>query len=310
MPRGIAWRRVSGPRCRVAKRRGPAIVFSHARATRSRSGAEAPREGRRGEDDRATAAAASGAGETDHGGASARAQGSSHRARGAARQASAAASRRRPHDRRTLSDEWRLGDRQGERRGAALHARAARARERHARGAHGHARALDGGAVRRGRGRAGARPGADRIPRSTPTSLGVALARRSGAIKPALLDQKMVAGIGNIYSSEALWVAKISPKAKAASLSAHRREQARGSRFARCSRMRRRGDTGRSARAQSGTCTIARARSARAAARRSADRAGGAIDVLLSGGSEELIRRLFERVDERNASRAPPTTRP
>jgi formamidopyrimidine-DNA glycosylase len=57
------------------------------------------------------------------------------------------------------------------------------------------------------------------------TSLGVSLARRSGAIKPALLDQKMVAGIGNIYASEALWVAKISPKAKAASLSAHRRDR-------------------------------------------------------------------------------------
>jgi formamidopyrimidine-DNA glycosylase len=56
-------------------------------------------------------------------------------------------------------------------------------------------------------------------------TLGVALARRRGAIKPALLDQKMVAGIGNIYASEALWVAKISPKAKAASLSAHRRER-------------------------------------------------------------------------------------
>ena len=56
-------------------------------------------------------------------------------------------------------------------------------------------------------------------------SLGVALARRSGEIKPALLDQKMVAGIGNIYSSEALWLARISPRAKAASLSAHRRER-------------------------------------------------------------------------------------
>jgi formamidopyrimidine-DNA glycosylase len=56
-------------------------------------------------------------------------------------------------------------------------------------------------------------------------TLGVSLARRSGEIKPALLDQKMVAGIGNIYSSEALWLARISPKAKAASLSAHRRER-------------------------------------------------------------------------------------
>jgi formamidopyrimidine-DNA glycosylase len=56
-------------------------------------------------------------------------------------------------------------------------------------------------------------------------TLGVALARRRGAIKPALLDQHMVAGIGNIYAAEALWVAKISPKARAASLSAHRRER-------------------------------------------------------------------------------------
>lgn len=56
-------------------------------------------------------------------------------------------------------------------------------------------------------------------------TLGVSLARRRGAIKPALLDQKMVAGIGNIYASESLWVAKISPKAKAASLSAHRRDK-------------------------------------------------------------------------------------
>jgi formamidopyrimidine-DNA glycosylase len=56
-------------------------------------------------------------------------------------------------------------------------------------------------------------------------TLGVSLARRSGEIKPALLDQKMVAGIGNIYASEALWLAKISPKAKAASLSAHRRDK-------------------------------------------------------------------------------------
>jgi formamidopyrimidine-DNA glycosylase len=56
-------------------------------------------------------------------------------------------------------------------------------------------------------------------------TLGVALARRRGAIKPALLDQHMVAGIGNIYAAEALWLARISPRAKAASLSAHRRER-------------------------------------------------------------------------------------
>lgn len=56
-------------------------------------------------------------------------------------------------------------------------------------------------------------------------TLGVALARRRGAIKPALLDQHMVAGLGNIYAAESLWLAKISPRARAASLSAHRRER-------------------------------------------------------------------------------------
>ena len=38
-------------------------------------------------------------------------------------------------------------------------------------------------------------------------------------IKVALLDQSLVAGIGNIYASEALWLAKIHPKSPAQSLS-------------------------------------------------------------------------------------------
>ena len=46
-----------------------------------------------------------------------------------------------------------------------------------------------------------------------------ALARRSGPIKPVLLDQKLVAGVGNIYASEALWEARIHPGAVANSLS-------------------------------------------------------------------------------------------
>ncbi len=49
-----------------------------------------------------------------------------------------------------------------------------------------------------------------------------ALARRSGPIKPALLDQKLVAGVGNIYASEALWEARIHPAAPAKSLSCTR----------------------------------------------------------------------------------------
>jgi formamidopyrimidine-DNA glycosylase len=47
-----------------------------------------------------------------------------------------------------------------------------------------------------------------------------ALARRRIAIKPALLDQRVVAGIGNIYAAEALWLARIDPRAPAAELSA------------------------------------------------------------------------------------------
>ncbi len=42
--------------------------------------------------------------------------------------------------------------------------------------------------------------------------------RKKVAIKVALLDQKVVAGVGNIYASEALHVAGISPKRKAAIL--------------------------------------------------------------------------------------------
>ncbi len=46
-----------------------------------------------------------------------------------------------------------------------------------------------------------------------------ALSRRSGAIKPILLNQNVVSGIGNIYASEALFSAKIHPNRPADSLS-------------------------------------------------------------------------------------------
>ena len=49
-----------------------------------------------------------------------------------------------------------------------------------------------------------------------------ALAKRKGPIKPALMDQKVIAGLGNIYAAESLWRAKISPKAVASSLSRER----------------------------------------------------------------------------------------
>ena len=41
---------------------------------------------------------------------------------------------------------------------------------------------------------------------------------RSGAIKPLLLNQQFLAGVGNIYADEALWYAKIHPRRKADSL--------------------------------------------------------------------------------------------
>lgn len=47
-----------------------------------------------------------------------------------------------------------------------------------------------------------------------------ALKPRNTPIKSALLDQKIVAGLGNIYVCEALWRAHISPKRKAKNLSA------------------------------------------------------------------------------------------
>ena len=51
-----------------------------------------------------------------------------------------------------------------------------------------------------------------------PDWLAAVLGRRRTAIKPALLDQRVVAGVGNIYAAEALWRARISPLMPAASL--------------------------------------------------------------------------------------------
>lgn len=45
-----------------------------------------------------------------------------------------------------------------------------------------------------------------------------ALSTRRIPIKPALLDQRVVAGIGNIYATEALWLARIDPRRPASSL--------------------------------------------------------------------------------------------
>ena len=52
----------------------------------------------------------------------------------------------------------------------------------------------------------------------TPAVLGAALAGRRTPIKAALLDQKVVAGLGNIYVAEALFRAGVSPSRLAASV--------------------------------------------------------------------------------------------
>lgn len=49
-----------------------------------------------------------------------------------------------------------------------------------------------------------------------------ALASRRAPIKPVLLDQRVVAGVGNIYASEALWLARISPETPASALTGPR----------------------------------------------------------------------------------------
>ncbi len=51
------------------------------------------------------------------------------------------------------------------------------------------------------------------------TVLSAVLRAKRGPIKPVLLDQRVVAGLGNIYAAEALWEARIRPDAPANSLS-------------------------------------------------------------------------------------------
>ena len=52
-----------------------------------------------------------------------------------------------------------------------------------------------------------------------------ALRKRSIPIKQALLDQKVLAGVGNIYAAEALWRAGIDPRVSAKSLTSRRCER-------------------------------------------------------------------------------------
>jgi formamidopyrimidine-DNA glycosylase len=57
----------------------------------------------------------------------------------------------------------------------------------------------------------------------TPERFAAILRDRPTPIKPFLLDQRRIAGIGNIYACEALWEARIRPTAPAGSLGAERR---------------------------------------------------------------------------------------
>jgi len=47
---------------------------------------------------------------------------------------------------------------------------------------------------------------------------------RRGEIKAALMDQRLLAGVGNLLSDEILWRARVNPRARASSLSAARRQ--------------------------------------------------------------------------------------
>ena len=56
-------------------------------------------------------------------------------------------------------------------------------------------------------------------PSLTPAFFHSALSKKRGPIKPVLLDQRVIAGLGNIYAAESLWHARISPETPASSLS-------------------------------------------------------------------------------------------
>ncbi|TVR43254.1 MAG: bifunctional DNA-formamidopyrimidine glycosylase/DNA-(apurinic or apyrimidinic site) lyase [Planctomycetota bacterium] len=59
-------------------------------------------------------------------------------------------------------------------------------------------------------------------PHLTPSSLRAQLQRRKGPIKAAIMDQRLLVGVGNIYASEALFRAGIRPQTPAMRLGAQR----------------------------------------------------------------------------------------
>jgi formamidopyrimidine-DNA glycosylase len=63
------------------------------------------------------------------------------------------------------------------------------------------------------------------LPSFTAAVLAQELEGRRGPIKAALLDQRIVAGVGNIYACEALFMAGISPRRKAGTVAGDRAER-------------------------------------------------------------------------------------
>jgi formamidopyrimidine-DNA glycosylase len=55
------------------------------------------------------------------------------------------------------------------------------------------------------------RVGKEPLERFSGHDLGASLARRRAAVKTVLLDQRVIAGLGNIYADEALWYARVHP---------------------------------------------------------------------------------------------------
>ena len=53
----------------------------------------------------------------------------------------------------------------------------------------------------------------------SPAAFAAGLAARARLLKPLLLDQTFLAGVGNIYSDEALWAARLHPRLRADALS-------------------------------------------------------------------------------------------
>lgn len=79
----------------------------------------------------------------------------------------------------------------------------------------GRVRLLDGAGLARLDAAHGPEPLGDEF---TAAELARILAGRRTKIKPLLLDQRLIAGMGNIYASEALWLARIHPQLPAAEI--------------------------------------------------------------------------------------------